>query len=304
MIEICWNWWFFFQVSCKVILYIIFFYWAKCIAWCKVFESHLFSVALEHYSSEMCFSATVVHKDVLLKFVSSSQWVIQPMQLVHMSVLDDWCNKGCQTLLSDADPELLPFIVLVPLQSEIVPFRESPSTDVSTREVICSHFPEKPRGRVLDLHKELWISFSRPLPHSHLLSFYLPKPPASPAHPNTHPWRPISYPLFQIIISLACDLPSAGVDPDQVLSEPSKIVHLYLGMDVVSGQLWQPLICIDFKNILGFSLFRNFFQFKFFNLVMSDLYWILYGYILLPKILLIWIILDHCKLDFMRKFWN
>ena len=94
MIEICWNWGFFFQVSCKVILYIIFFYWAKCIAWCKVFESHLFSVALEHYSSEMCFSfsATVVHKDVLLKFVSSSQWVIQPMQLVHMSVLDDWCN--------------------------------------------------------------------------------------------------------------------------------------------------------------------------------------------------------------------
>ncbi len=64
----------------------------ECIVWCKVFERcRLFSVALEHYSSEMCFSATEVHKDVLLKFVSSSQWV-QPMQLVHISVLDDWCN--------------------------------------------------------------------------------------------------------------------------------------------------------------------------------------------------------------------
>ena len=64
----------------------------ECIAWCKVFERyHLFSVALEHYSSEMCFSATEVHKEVLLKFGSSSQW-IQPMQLVHISVLDDWCN--------------------------------------------------------------------------------------------------------------------------------------------------------------------------------------------------------------------
>ena len=51
----------------------------------------LFSVALEHYSSEICFSATEVHKEVLLKFFSSSQWV-QPMELVHISVLDDWCN--------------------------------------------------------------------------------------------------------------------------------------------------------------------------------------------------------------------
>lgn len=64
----------------------------ECIAWCKVFERcRLFSVALEHYSSEMCFSATEVHKEVLLKLVSSSQWVL-PIQLVHISVLDDWCN--------------------------------------------------------------------------------------------------------------------------------------------------------------------------------------------------------------------
>ena len=43
------------------------------------------------------------------------------------------------------------------------------------------------------------------------------------------------YSLIQKIIASARDLPFAGVDPDQVLSEPSKIVHLYLGIDVVSG---------------------------------------------------------------------
>jgi hypothetical protein len=48
--------------------------------------------------------------------------------------------KGCQYLLSDADPELFPFVVLVPMQGEIIPFRKSPSTDGSVREVICSHF--------------------------------------------------------------------------------------------------------------------------------------------------------------------
>ena len=64
----------------------------ECIAWCKVFERCLLSsVAFGHYSSEMCFSAAEVHNDVLLKFISSIQQV-QLMQLVHISVLDDWCN--------------------------------------------------------------------------------------------------------------------------------------------------------------------------------------------------------------------
>jgi hypothetical protein len=53
------------------------------------------------------------------------------------------------------------------------------------------------------------------------------------------------YSLILKIIASACDLPCAGVDPDQVLSELSCISFLFFGRDVVA---WVDLLLPRYRS--------------------------------------------------------